>query len=63
MCGGACVSWFSRTQKCVILSTSEAEYVTLGDTVKELLFLRQVWRSCYPVRECRAFQSLRIIRV
>ena len=44
MCAGACVCWFSRTQKCVTLSTSEAEYVALGDAVKELLFLRQVWR-------------------
>ena len=34
MCGGACVCWFSRTQKCVTLSTSEAEYVALGDAVK-----------------------------
>ena len=34
MCGGACVCWFSRTQKCVKLSTSEAEYVVLSDTVK-----------------------------
>ena len=40
MCGGACVCWFSRTQKCVTLSTSEAEYVgmafhatRLGDVV------------------------------
>ena len=24
MCGGGCVSWFSRTQKCVTLSTAEA---------------------------------------
>ena len=44
MCGGACVCWFSRTQKCVTLSTSEAEYVALGDAAKDLLFLRQVWR-------------------
>ena len=59
MCAGACVCWFSRTQKCVTLSTSEAEYVALGDAVKELLFLRQVWRSiipgkgmpCFPVFE------------
>ena len=43
MCGGARVCWFSRTHKCVTFSTSEAEYVALGDAVKELLFLRQVW--------------------
>ena len=42
-CGGASVCWFSRTQKCVTLSTSEEEYVAPGDAVKELLFLRQVW--------------------
>ena len=35
LCGGACVCWFSRTQKCVKLSTSEAEYVAIGDQVKE----------------------------
>ena len=59
MCAGACVCCFSRTQKCVTLSTSEAEYVALGDAVKELLFLRQVWRftipgegmPCFPVFE------------
>ena len=44
MCAGACVCLFSRVQKCATLSTSEAEYVALGDAVKELLFLRQVWR-------------------
>ena len=36
--------WFSRTQKCVTVSTSKAKYITLCDAVKELLFLRQVWR-------------------
>ena len=59
MCVGACVCWSSRTQKCVTLSTSEAEYVALGDAVKELLLLRQVWRfmilgkgmPCFPVFE------------
>ena len=59
MCAGGCVCWFSRTQKYVTLSTSEAEYVALGDAVKELLFLRQVWRfmipgkgmPCFPVFE------------
>ena len=38
MCGGAAVSWFSRTQKCVTLSTSEAEYVAMADSIKEALF-------------------------
>ena len=36
--GGACVSWFSMTQKCVTLSTTEAEYVALADIVKEVFF-------------------------
>ena len=48
MGGGACVSWFSRTQKCVTLLTTEAEYVALADVVKEVLFLRQVWRFMLP---------------
>ena len=48
MCAGACVCWFSRTQKCDTLSTSEAEYVALGDAVKELLLLRQVWSFMIP---------------
>ena len=48
MCGGACVSWFSGTQKCVTLSTLEAEYVALADFMKEVLFLRQVWRFMLP---------------
>ncbi|CAB1101212.1 unnamed protein product [Ectocarpus sp. CCAP 1310/34] len=60
MCVGGCISWFSRTQKCVTLSTTEAEYVSLADVMKEVLFLRQVWRfmlpeagipSCIPVFE------------
>ncbi|CAB1108804.1 unnamed protein product [Ectocarpus sp. CCAP 1310/34] len=45
-CGGGALSWFSRTQKCVTLSTTEAEYVALGDVVNEIL--RQVWRFMLP---------------
>ena len=43
MCAGASVCWFSRTQKCVTLSTTEAEYVALGDTVKDAMFIRYAW--------------------
>ena len=39
MCAGACVSWFSRTQRCVTTSSTEAEYVSMGDCVKEALFI------------------------
>ena len=59
MCGGASVCWFSGTQKYVNLSTSEAEYVALGDAVKKLFVLRQIWcfmlpskvMPCFPVFE------------
>ena len=43
MCAGACVCWFSRTQKCMTFSTTEAEYVALADTLEEIIFLRCVW--------------------
>ena len=47
---------FIWDSKCVTLSTSEAEYVALGDAVKEL-FSRQGWRymlhckgmPCFPL--------------
>ena len=42
MCGGACVSWFSRTQKCVKLPTTEAEYVALADVKKVGIFSRSI---------------------
>ena len=42
------MSWFSRTQKCVTLSTSEAEYVAMADSIKEALFMRHVWRFLLP---------------
>ncbi|CAB1102304.1 unnamed protein product [Ectocarpus sp. CCAP 1310/34] len=46
VCG--CVTWFSRTQKCVTLSTTEAEYVAIADVLNEVLFLRQLWRFMLP---------------
>ena len=53
MCAGACVCWFSRTQKCVTLSTTEAEYVALADTIKEAIFLRYVWSFILPGSDAR----------
>ena len=48
MCAGGPVFWFSRTQKCVTLSTTEAEYVALADMVKEVLYGKGVWRFMLP---------------
>ncbi|CAB1117620.1 unnamed protein product [Ectocarpus sp. CCAP 1310/34] len=48
ICAGGCISWFSRTQECVTLSTTKAEYVSLVDVMKEVLFLRQVRRFMLP---------------
>ena len=48
MCAGACVCWFSRTQKRVALCITESEYVALADTVKEAVFMRYVWSFILP---------------
>ena len=44
MCVWGGVSWHSKAQKCITLSTTQAEYVPMSDVAKEILFLRQVWR-------------------
>ena len=35
--GGTAVSWMSRLQKCVSVSSTEAEYVTIAETGKEMI--------------------------
>ena len=46
--GKSSVSWFSSTQKIVTLSTTEAEYIALGDGVKEALFVKGVLSFIIP---------------
>lgn len=38
--GEHCMFWFSRTQKCVTLSTTEPEHVASTDIIEEVLFFR-----------------------
>ena len=54
MCAGGVIMWFSKTQKCITMSTTHAEYVAMAEMGKEILFLRQVWRFMLPkeLRPC-----------
>lgn len=47
VCGGVIIC-FSKTQRCVTMSTAEAELVAMAAVVKELLFIRQVWKFMLP---------------
>ena len=46
--GGTVVSHASKTQHVVSLSTSEAEYITAGDGVKEAMFVRTLLSFIVP---------------
>ena len=37
--GGTTVSWISRLQKCVSLSSTEAEYVAIAEAGKEMIWM------------------------
>ena len=39
---GGCISWRSTLQKCVTLSTTEAEYVAAAEAAKETIWLNQL---------------------
>ena len=50
MLGRVCV-FFSRTQKSVTLSSTEAEYVAIPAGIKETIFLRYMWSFIFPDRD------------
>ena len=39
------IAWKSKSMKSVVLSTTEAEYVTVSEVVKEIKFLYQILLS------------------
>ena len=43
--GGGAISWASRQQSCVTLSSMEAEYVALSEACQEAIWLRQLLRD------------------
>ena len=42
---GIPIAWRSKGMKCVVLSTTEAEYMTLSEVVKELEFIVQLLQT------------------
>lgn len=47
MAGGA-ISWKSKKQGCIALSSSEAEYIALATTVKEAIWLTNLFKFVIP---------------
>ena len=46
--GGSTLSWASKRQRSVTLSTTEAEYMAAGDTLKEVKYLKQLLDEIDP---------------
>lgn len=48
---GAAVTWQSRKQRCVALSSTEAEYVALAEAGKEAMYLRNILKELKVLEE------------
>ena len=46
--GGTAVAWMSRTQRCVATSSSEAEYISVAETAKDITAVHQVLEFFRP---------------
>jgi hypothetical protein len=59
MLSGGAVSWKSRRQDCVSLSTSEAEYVAASQCGQEVVYLREILRdfSFAPTGPTRIYED------
>jgi hypothetical protein len=45
MFNGAPISWFSKRQQCVSLSTTEAEYIAASEASKEAIWLHRIFKE------------------
>jgi hypothetical protein len=55
--GGTTLSWMSRLQKCVALSTTEAEYVTISQAEKEMVWLHNFQQEIGKDKGCKALYT------
>jgi len=39
------ISWFSKNQNCVSLSTAEAEYIAAGSSCSQLVWMKQIFKE------------------
>ncbi|GBL80963.1 Retrovirus-related Pol polyprotein from transposon RE2 [Araneus ventricosus] len=52
-CGNAPVSWRTAKQKSVTLSSMEAEFLSICETAKELMWLKNVLEECQSINVIR----------
>ena len=43
---GAAITWQSKRQQCIALSTTEAEFVSAASAVKEIIWLKRLFTEC-----------------
>jgi hypothetical protein len=43
--GNNLISWFSKKQNCVALSTAEAEYIAAGSSCSQLVWMKQMLKQ------------------
>nr|GEU55201.1 retrovirus-related Pol polyprotein from transposon TNT 1-94 [Tanacetum cinerariifolium] len=56
--GGTLISWMSRIQKCVAMSTIEAEYMAIAEIGKELVWLKNFLKELERAQtECVLFSN------
>ncbi|KAH9309120.1 hypothetical protein KI387_037031, partial [Taxus chinensis] len=56
--GGTAMSWISRLQKLVALSTTEAEYVAATEASKEMIWLQQLLEELgHKQEECKLYSD------
>jgi hypothetical protein len=52
---GGAVSWQSRLQKCVALSTTKVEYIAITEAAKELLWMKNSYNNWVYNNRCMCF--------
>lgn len=62
MCGSLPIAWFSRTQICIVLSTTGMEYVAMGGGIKEALVAGNDLSFMIPGWDVEEIMVLRTMR-